>query len=64
MTDPKKLQESIDFPILRIVDEHLQAGGRIEKRHGRICLVNSEDEYIIGGTTTKEMLENLILLTY
>jgi hypothetical protein len=60
MTEPKKLQESIDFPIFRIVDEYLQAGGRIEKRHGRICLVDREGEYLCGGDNLKELLENVI----
>lgn len=60
MTEPKKTQESVDIPILRIVDEYLQAGGRIEKRHGRICLVDKEAEYLAGGNNLKELFENVI----
>ena len=60
MTEPKKTQESVDIPILRIVNEYLQAGGRIEKRHGRICLVDREGEYLCGGDDLKGLFENVI----
>ena len=62
MTEPKKQQESVDFPILRHVDFYLTQGGRIEKRDGLICLINRDGDHVAGGTTTKEMLEQLIFL--
>ena len=58
----KKTREKIDFPILKELDRYILDGGRIEKRHGRICLINSDGDYIIGGKNTQEMLENLIYL--
>jgi len=62
MIDPKKPQETVDFPILRHVDSYLRQGGRIEKRHDLICLINRDGEHVVGGITTKEMLEQLIFL--
>jgi hypothetical protein len=62
MPETKETQESVDFPILKHVDSYLHSGGRIEKKHSLICLVDKDGDHIIGGTTTKEMLENLIFL--
>ena len=59
---PKKTQGPVDFPILGHVDSYLNQGGRIVKRHGLICLVDKDGEHIVGGKTTKEMLEKLIFL--
>ena len=61
MTEPKT-QESVDFPVLLHVDHYINQGGRIEKRYGLICLVDKNGEHVVGGTTTKEMLQSLILL--
>jgi len=44
---------------LKQVDVYLNRGGRIEKRHGLICLADENAEYIVGGKTTQEMLERL-----
>lgn len=55
-------KEKVDFPILRHVDNYILAGGRIERRRGRVCLVDKDGEYIISGETTQEMLESLIFL--
>ena len=61
MTEPKT-KKSVDFPVLLHVDHYLFQGGRIEKRHGLICLIDKDENCIVGGETTKEMLQNLILL--
>ena len=50
----------VDFPVLQIIDGYLQTGGRIEKRHGRICLVDKNGEYLAGGDNLKKLLENCI----
>jgi hypothetical protein len=57
MTERK---QDVDFPILKIIDEYLQAGGRIEVRHGRICLVDKNGEYLASGTTMEELSLNCI----
>lgn len=56
----KDISENLDFPILRLVDSYILEGGRIEKRHSKICLVDKDGEYLAGGKTTKELLENCI----
>lgn len=61
MTEPKT-KESVDLSVLLHVDHYLFQGGRIEKRHGLICLVDRNGEHVVGGATTKEMLQSLILL--
>ena len=60
MTESKKPQESVDFPVLRHVDGYLFRGGRIETSHGLICLIDFDGERIACAPTTKEMLELLI----
>jgi hypothetical protein len=58
--DVADLKKLLDYrSILEQIDNYLQQGGRIEKRHGRVCLVDQNGEYIVGGETTQEMLERL-----
>ena len=55
-----KPKESVDFPILRHVDNYLHRGGRIEKKYGLICLIDKDGKRIAGAPTMKKMLERLI----
>lgn len=56
----EKKKESVDFPVLKHIDEHLAAGGRIEYRQGRVVLIDFAGEYICGGDNLRELLENYI----
>ena len=44
---------------LEKVDSYLTPGGRIEKRHDLICLVDKDGNHICGGETMKKLLENV-----
>lgn len=51
-----------DFPVFKIIGGYLTQGGRIEKRHNRICLVDNNGEYVVGGETLEEMVTNAIFV--
>lgn len=62
MNKPQASEEAqkVDFPVLKIVEKYIKAGGRIETRFDRICLVDENGEYLAGGKTFQELLENCI----
>ncbi len=55
-----RADQEVDFPILRIVNEYLNRGGRIERQHGRTCLVDKDGEYLAGGDDLKGLFVNAV----
>ena len=54
--------QSVDFPILDIIDDHLRNGASIEMRDDRVCLIRADGEVVAKGENLKAMLINAVLI--
>ena len=49
-----------DYPVLRILEDHLLAGAYLANQDECWCLFGDDGEEIVSGETMQELLENLI----
>lgn len=47
---------SVDFPILRIIDDYLKNGAKIERQDDYVCLIRADGEIIARGEDLKTLL--------
>lgn len=52
---------SMAFPILRIIDQQLAVGRRIEMRDGKTCLIDAKGEIVSMGDGLQELLVSAVM---
>lgn len=57
-----RLPLEVAFPILRLIDQQLALGARIEVRDGKICLIGANGEVIARGNGLQELFIEAIFV--